>query len=187
MPSINKCDNCSGYPLMCDQNTWGDTLCADCENRRAEHGGREVDPESIAAKNKNKCSCCKNEGHNKRTCPIKPTLILTVANIAPAVNQATVKMLQATISYEIEGMAGDHPPVYTASQLRNYWQQDIRLHSDDYEQSYFALIATPSIEATIDWAWIAQRLPSYAALMHDGKYCLHSMVDEMLIRDGYKA
>ena len=57
--------------------------------------------------------------------------------------------------------------------------------SDEYDREYYPLIATPNIEETIDWRWIALRLPSYVEL-RDGEYVIHSKMNEMLERDGYR-
>ena len=58
-------------------------------------------------------------------------------------------------------------------------------NSDDYDRGYYPLIATPNIEETIDWRWIALRLPSYVELI-DGDYVIHSKMNEMLERDGHR-
>ena len=113
-----------------------------------------------------------------------PSKMTTVSNITPAINQATAKMLYWTISFEIEGMTHSHPPVISARRLQEYWQEQMENYSDEYDRGYYPLIATPNIEETIDWRWIALRLPSYVEL-EDGSYILHSKMDEMLERDGY--
>ena len=109
----------------------------------------------------------------------------TVSNITPAINQATAKMLCWTVAFEIEGMTHSRPPVIAAEQLRAYWQEEMKNNSDDYDRGYYPLIATPNIEETIDWKWIALRLPSYVEL-DDGYYIIHSKMNEMLERDGYR-
>ena len=110
----------------------------------------------------------------------------TVSNITPAINQATAKMLCWTVAFEIEGMTHTHPPVITAGRLRAYWQEEMKNYSDEYDREYYPLIATPNIEETIDWKWIALRLPSYVEINDEGYYVIHSKMNEMLERDGYK-
>jgi hypothetical protein len=95
-------------------------------------------------------------------------------------------MLCWTISFEIEGMKHDAPRFFSARRLRAYWQEEMKNYSEDYDREYYPLIATPNIENTIDWHWIALRLPSYVEL-EDGSYILHSKKNEMLERDGYIA
>ena len=95
-------------------------------------------------------------------------------------------MLCWTISFELEGQSHSHPPVANPRWLREYWQEQIEIYSDEYDREYYALVATPDIEATIDWKWIALRLPSYVEINDEGYYVIHSKMNEMLERDGYK-
>jgi hypothetical protein len=113
----------------------------------------------------------------------------TVSDITPAINQATAKMLSWTISFEIEGRAHDEPVFISAERLRAFWQEEMKNYSDLYDYEYYPLIATPNIENTIDWRWIALRLPSYVENREEedgGGYIIHSKMNEMLERDGYR-
>lgn len=121
------------------------------------------------------CSCCKIHGHNIRTCPYK----------RPARNQATAKMLYWSISFHIDGQSSDTLPAWTGTLLREYWLQDIRAYSSDYDREYYPLVATPGIEATIDWEWIARKMPNYVEKKDDGDYHLKDAYEQQLTTDGY--
>jgi hypothetical protein len=121
------------------------------------------------------CSSCKNHGHNIRTCPYKK----------PASNQATAKMLYWSIEFHIIGLSGDTRPAWTGALLRDAWLSDIRGHPSDYDRGFYSLVATPAIEATIDWKWIAGRMPAYVDKASDGDYHLTNKYEEQLKADGY--
>ena len=121
------------------------------------------------------CSSCKNHGHNIRTCPYK----------RPARNQATAKMLYWSIEFHIVPFSSDTPPSWTGTLLREYWLEDIRAYSSDYDRVFYPLVATPAIEATIDWEWIARRMPAYVEKKDDGDYHLKDAYEQQLTTDGY--
>ena len=72
-------------------------------------------------------------------------------------NTATLKMLEWTISF-YEGLVFSHRPTFDGESIRQDWLEDMEQHPDDYDQEWFALVATKAIEATIDWDYIAQEL-----------------------------
>ncbi len=78
----------------------------------------------------------------------------TTAKLA---NKATQMMLQWTMDFE-SGCYGRDDETYRGDEIRSQWQEDIRLYSDDYDREYYALVATPAIEKTIDWDWIAEEM-----------------------------
>ena len=121
------------------------------------------------------CSHCKNHGHNIRTCRYKK----------PARNQATAKMLDWSISFHIIGQVSDSPPAWTGALLREYWLDDIRAYPSDYDRGFYPLVATPNIEATIDWNWIARKMPEYVEKGYDGDYHLKDDFKQRLTADGY--
>jgi hypothetical protein len=115
-----------------------------------------------------------------------PTSICSfiAARAAAAPNQATAKMLYWSISFHLVGLTSDSPPCWTGEDLRQEWLHDIRAYSSDYDRGYYPLVATPAIEATIDWEWIARKLPEYVEL-EDGIYALTADMERRLTKDGY--
>ena len=107
------------------------------------------------------------------------------AVLSVARNQATAKMLYWSIAFHLEGMSSDTPPNWTGADLRQEWMLDIRVHPDDYDRGFYSLVATPAIEATIDWDWIARKLPEYVEANDIGVYHLKQGMMEQLTTDGY--
>jgi len=99
-----------------------------------------------------------------------------------APNQATEKMLYWSVAFLIMGVCflDDERPSWTASYLREYWREDIEHHPSDYDRGFYALVATPSIEATIDWGWIASKMPSFLEKDGDHTWGLKPIMEERL-------
>lgn len=116
-----------------------------------------------------------------------PTSICSfiAAKSATAPNQATAKMLYWSISFHLDGQSSDTPPAWTGAKLRRYWLDDIKGYSSDYDRGFYALVATPAIEATIDWDWIARKMPEYVEKGEGGRYHLKDEFEQQLAKDGY--
>ena len=80
------------------------------------------------------------------------------------VNAATRVMLEYSILFLTDGQTFDSKPVWTGKELREYWLDDIARYSEDYDRPYYALVATPAIETTINWRYIAKKLPEHAVI-----------------------
>ena len=78
-----------------------------------------------------------------------------------APNVATRKMLRWTIRFMDGTLDDPEDDPWTGEQLREYWMIDLREHPEDYDREQFPLIATPKIEKTIDYNWIAEQLPKH--------------------------
>jgi hypothetical protein len=94
-------------------------------------------------------------------------------------------MLDWSISFHIIGQVSDSPPAWTGALLREYWLDDIRAYPSDYDRGFYPLVATPNIEATIDWNWIARKMPEYVEKGYDGDYHLKDDFKQRLTADGY--
>lgn len=116
-----------------------------------------------------------------------PTSICSfiAAKSAACRNQATAKMLNWSILFHLDGQSSDTPPAWTGAKLREYWLDDIKEYSSDYDRGFYALVATPAIEATIDWDWIARKMPEYVEKREDGWYELKEEFEQQLAKDGY--
>ena len=92
----------------------------------------------------------------------KQTELDTIASnlkcVAP--NQATKIMLTWTILYE-SGCSYERGATFEAEGVKENWMEDMYNHGEEYDEEWFPLVATPSINKTIDWQFIADQLPNY--------------------------
>jgi hypothetical protein len=72
------------------------------------------------------------------------------------INAATLKMYQFTDD-QFDGLDDDHHLDIDADSVREYWLKMLQDHSDCFDIEWFALIATPAIEKTINWNFIARK------------------------------
>ena len=73
-------------------------------------------------------------------------------------NRATEIMLEWSIKFFLDGIGYDDDFKFSGEGLKEDWEDDIYNHSDEYDNEYFQLVATPNIAKTIDWNWIANEL-----------------------------
>ena len=80
-----------------------------------------------------------------------------MSNMSPA----TKIMLKWTIDFE-SGCVFDKGVQFKANEIENRWLDEMETYSDDeYDETWFPLIATEAIRKTIDWKYIANELPKH--------------------------
>jgi hypothetical protein len=124
-------------------------LCGDCCDEVRELANRdecEICHESV---------CCDDmeEVDDKLVCPDCYKKELAKKNEPLAINAATLYMFRLCSQEfdEWDEYDGDE------DDAREFWQKTLRACSDKYDEKWFALIATPAIEKTINWHFIVTK------------------------------
>ena len=79
-----------------------------------------------------------------------------MSNTSPA----TTIMLKWTIDFE-SGCVFERGIQFKANEIENSWLDEMEAYSDEYDETWFPLIATEAIRKTIDWKYIANELPKH--------------------------
>ena len=79
-----------------------------------------------------------------------------MSNTSPA----TMIMLKWTIDFE-SGCVFERGIQFKANEIENSWLDEMEAYSDEYDETWFPLIATEAIRKTIDWKYIANELPKH--------------------------
>ena len=81
---------------------------------------------------------------------------------------ATKIMLKWTIDFK-SGCVFDKGVQFKANEIENRWLDEMETYSDEYDETWFPLIATEAIRKTIDWKYIANELPELHRLTAAGR------------------
>jgi hypothetical protein len=127
----------------------GRPLCGDCCDEVRELANRE------------ECECCcemvccddMETIDDKLLCPECYEKELAKKNEPLTISGATLKMYRICASEFDEYDEFNETP----EECRELWLNTLRQYSDKYDEAWFALIATPAIEKTINWQFIVQK------------------------------
>ena len=71
-------------------------------------------------------------------------------------NKATLIMYQYTIDH-YDNMTCESYEDLDAESMADYWLRNMEENPENYDDEYYALIATPNIFRTINWDFIARK------------------------------